>query len=212
MGSQPHAGGVDEYVALGDLHRAFPGKVLRRAGGVFGDDARKFLAAFAVAVDDGDVLRAGERALHADGLARAARAEQDDLLSLDGRALHLHGLDKALAVGVLADVAAVFLVHGVHRADDARRLAHAVQEGDDPHLVGHGEVEALHVDGARAGNGRAQRLGLHLRGDVAVVEALGAKARLLHHARGVVVHGVAEYADQLGAVIPGHTILSLCHR
>ena len=65
--------------------------------------------------------------------------------------------------------------------------------------------------GARPGNGRAQRFRKHLRGDVAVVEALGAEAGLLHYARGIAIHGIAKYADQLGAIVFLHAvILSLC--
>ena len=141
-----------------------------------------------------------------------ALPEQHDFFAVDGRTLHLHSLYKAFAVGIFTDIATIFLINGIHRADDARGVGDAVQKGNYTHLVGHGEVKALHVYGARAGNGRAQRFWKHLGGDIAVVEALGTEAGLLHYTRGIAVHGIAEYADQLGAIVFLHAVILSLYR
>ena len=199
---QAHAGGVDEDVRVRrNLRRALPGVELGLRGGVPADGLRQLLAARNVAVDDVQLLRTLQRALHADGLGCAARAQDRDHLARKRDVRVLQGAHEALAVGVFADQLAVPHGHGVHRADDARGLTQLVQVFKHRDLVGHGQVDSLHVHGAHALHGVRQLLHRHAAGEIAPVQPGGGEARFLNHARGVSVHGISEYADQLGAIV-----------
>ncbi len=140
---------------------------------------RELLAAPAIAVDDRHRARAGQRRLDRDR-ARGAAGAQHDERAAGGVGDRPQRGEEALAVGVLADVAAVAAHDAVDRADHLGGLREPVEVLDHRDLVRDRAVEAGPAHGAGAAHRVAERVGRHLAVEIAGVEAVVAVGGLDH--------------------------------
>lgn len=134
-----HGGAVDEQrkaavEGVDAAHRKLRPKLFPRL-------AQELGGLFAPALPHGHGHpRALPRALEGEHPSHPARAEHADV-ARDGDAVRAQGAQKAATVGVVTDQAAVRIMHGVDRAEEARGIAEGVEQGDDGALVGDRHVE-----------------------------------------------------------------------
>ena len=125
-----------------------------------------------VTVEDGDLRRAVQSGLHADGGNRAACAQHHQTLAPDLHAVFVEIADKADAVGVVTGESAVLADgNGVAGADESGgggQLVHQPRHGGP---AGHGDVEAANAQGFQCSQALLHLLQGDVRGQIGGVLA-----------------------------------------
>ena len=153
------------------------------------------------------LARACERRFDRNRPRRAAGAEDDQRLArgIDDRAQRFHESD---AVGVLADQLVAAPDRAIDGADRRRRLAEAVEMGNDRHLMRDRAIEASPAHGAGAARCVPERRRLDLAIDVARVHSMMPERRLDHRHGRIFRRRRREGADQGAEEIMGHASCS----
>ena len=150
-------------------------------------------------IEDGDLRRAVQGGLDADGGGGAAGAQHHETLALDLDAVLVEVADEAHAVGIVAGELAV-LAHGdgVADADELGGGRQCVEIGSHGGLIRHGDVEAADAQGLQGLDGLLGLLQGDVEGQVRGIDA-GALETIVIHGRGAgVAHRGADEAKELG--------------